>query len=286
MILTGVQQFMLGNCLSNKEKATNTLKAIKDAGYDGIELDSFMIHPIGLMIRMLTKAAGMPVGKGGNLNWHELIKESGLKVISLHTDLGSLEKDSKSVIDECKSFDTNYAVITGMYNFDYSDENNIHELAKRLNVVGEALKNEGINLLYHNHNCELQYVNKDKRSYDILIEETNPNFVNFEFDSYWFTEGGANTLAYMEKLGNRLKMWHINDRGSNTGTRAITPILKTDSKELGTGNIDLDSLLNCALKAPVEAIVLETHRNWINGSPIDSLELSAKWFDKHKEEFK
>ena len=95
-----------------------------------------------------------------------------------------------------------------MYRFDYGDEAAMHELAQRLNKAGEALAAEGIHLLYHNHNCELRHVNAEKRAYDILIEETNPEFVNFEFDSYWFTEGGANALAWMQRLGSRMKLWH------------------------------------------------------------------------------
>ena len=83
-----VQQFMLGTVLSNENEARQTLAAMKAAGYDGIELCGFMIHPIGFMVRLLTKATGMPVGKGGNLDWHALVKEAGLQVVSLHTDLG------------------------------------------------------------------------------------------------------------------------------------------------------------------------------------------------------
>ena len=60
-----VQQFMLGTVLSNENEARQTLAAMKAAGYGGIELCGFMIHPIGFMVRLLTKAAGMPVGKGG-----------------------------------------------------------------------------------------------------------------------------------------------------------------------------------------------------------------------------
>lgn len=60
-----VQQFMLGTVLSNENEARQTLTTMKAAGYDGIELCGFMIHPIGFMVRLLTKAAGMPVGKGG-----------------------------------------------------------------------------------------------------------------------------------------------------------------------------------------------------------------------------
>ena len=101
-----VQQFMLGTVLSNENEARQTLAAMKAAGYDGIELCGFMIHPIGFMVRLLTKAAGMPVGKGGNLDWHALVKEAGLQVVSLHTDLGSLERDAKAVADEAKSFGT------------------------------------------------------------------------------------------------------------------------------------------------------------------------------------
>ena len=65
-----VQQFMLGTVLGNETQARETLAAMKAAGYDGIELYGFMIHPIGFMVRLLTKAAGMHVGKGGNLDWH------------------------------------------------------------------------------------------------------------------------------------------------------------------------------------------------------------------------
>lgn len=67
MPIKAVQQFMLGTVLSNEQQAKETLAAMKAAGYDGIELCGFMIHPIGFVVKLLTKAAGMPVGKGGNL---------------------------------------------------------------------------------------------------------------------------------------------------------------------------------------------------------------------------
>ena len=145
----------------------------------------------------------------------------------------------------------------------------------------EALKAEGVELLYHNHNCELRRVNAEKRAYDILLEETDPQFVNFEFDSYWFTEGGANALAWMQRLGTRMKLWHINDRGTRISGSAVTPILKTDSMELGTGNMDLDSLMAQALTIGVDAVILESHRNWVDNSPIKSLQLSAEYLKQH-----
>ena len=69
MTRKAVQQFMLGSVLKNENAVRETFSAIRAAGYDSIELCGFMLHPMGFLIRMLTKAAGMPVGSGGNLDW-------------------------------------------------------------------------------------------------------------------------------------------------------------------------------------------------------------------------
>ena len=259
-----VQQIMLGTVTGSEARARETLGKIKAAGYDGLELNRFMIHPSSLMVRLMTRAAGMPTGKGGNLDWHALLQESGIEVVSLHTDLGSLEREPDAVVEEAKSYGTDKVVITGMYRFDYSDEKTVPELADRLNKAGEALKGEGVSLLYHNHNVELLPVKPGLRAYDILLSETNPELVNFEFDSYWFTDGGADAKAWMRKLGSRMKLWHVTDRGSRQSGPAMTPILKADSMELGTGNMDLDGLKEIALSNGIEAVVLESHKNWID----------------------
>ena len=275
-----VQLFMLGTVMNNEKQTRGTLRAMKEAGYDGIELCGFMIHPMGMMVRLLTQAAGMPVGKGGNLDWNSLMNESGLQVVSLHLDLGTLERDVQAAAGEAKAFGTNYIVITGMYRFDYGSEAVVRELAERLNKVGKALKEQGIELLYHNHNCELRKVNTKQTAYDILLEETDPSYVNFEFDSYWFAEGGADPLYWMRKLGSRMKLWHINDRGSRVSGVSMTPILKTDSMELGTGNMPLDALMEQAKAVDCEAVILESHRNWIDKNPVKSFQLSAKYLNE------
>ncbi len=277
-----VQQIMLGTVTKNEDQTRTALKRIKDAGYDGIELNRFMIHPSSFMVRMLTRAAGMPTGNGGKLNWHGLLTDSGLRALSLHADLGSLERESEAVIEEAESYKTDKIVITGMYRFDYSDEKTVRDLAQRLNKVGKTLKSAGKSLMYHNHNVELLPVGSGKRAYDILLEDTDPEAVSFEFDSYWFTDGGADAKLWMKKLGSRMKLWHLTDRGSRQAGPAMTPILKADSMELGTGNMDLDGLWALAVENGVEDVVLESHKNWVDKDPLKSIELSAKWLNKKR----
>ena len=272
-----VQQIMLGTVTGNEAAARSTLQRIKAAGYDGLELNRFMIHPSSMMVRLMTRAAGMPTGKGGNLDWKKLMRETDLSVISLHTDLGSLERETEAVATEAQDLGTDKLVITGMYRFDYGDEKAVRDLAARLNKAGETLQKSGLFLLYHNHNVELLQVKPGLRAYDVLLAETDPAYIGFEFDSYWFTEGGADAKDWMRRLGSRMKLWHITDRGCRQNGPAMTPILKQDSVELGTGNMDLDGLRKIAEENGIEAVVLESHKNWIDKDPVKSLELSAKW---------
>lgn len=274
-----VQQIMLGTVTGSEAAARATLQRIKAAGYDGLELNRFMIHPTSLMVRMMTKAAGMPTGKGGKLDWKKLLREADLSVVSLHADLGSLEREADAVAAEARELSTDKLVITGMYRFDYSDEKAVRELASRLNRAGEGLRRAGLSLLYHNHNVELLQVKPGLRAYDLLLSETDPACVGFEFDSYWFTDGGADAKEWMRRLGKRMKLWHVTDRGARQSGPAMTPILKCDSMELGTGNMDLDGLRAIAVENGIGAVVLESHKNWIDRDPIKSLELSAKWLN-------
>ena len=84
----------------------------------------------------------------------------------------------------------------------------------------------------------------------------------------------------MKKHGSRMKLWHINDRGSRVSGPSMTPILGADSMELGTGNMDLDGLREIAMENGIEAVVLESHKNWIDKDPVKSLTLSAHWLNE------
>jgi len=287
---TAVQQIMLGSVTSTEPKALETLKSVKKAGFDGIELNGFMIKPTPFMVRALTKMAGMPAGKGGRLDWKNLVNESGLEVVSIHEDLGTIERDIDAVISEANTFNTDKIVITGMYRFDYTDKNAVMELCNRLNSAGEKLAASNVKLLYHNHNIEfakqkdsgIETDYLDSTAYGMIMRETNPEFVNFEMDSYWIADAGVDPLDVMRQLGDRLKLYHINDRGSRNASKAMTPIVKQDSMELGYGNMNLRGLIQQAESVNVDAIILESHKNWIDKDPVKSLTVSGKYLNESK----
>ena len=122
---------------------------------------------------------------------------------------------------------------------------------------------------------------EDKTAYEFLLEHTNPEYVNFEFDSYWVAEAGIDPLMLMQKLGDRLKLYHINDRGTRLKGPSMTPILTSDSMELGYGNMNLTAMVDQVISVGTDAVILETHKNWVDGSPVKSLEISAEFMNKN-----
>jgi len=280
MAIQAIQQFQLRTVLGSEKQARETLQEVKESGYEGIELNGFMIKKMPLIVPLLTKLAGMPIGFSGRLDWKKLIAESGLKVVAIHEDLESILKDPLKIIEEARAYKTDCIIVTGMFRYDYSSQKAVIELANKLNQAGKLLDAGGVQLLYHNHNCEFRRVESAKTAYQLLIEETDPQYVNFEFDSYWAIEAGCDAVGLMETLGERMKLYHINDRGIRVkGSKGS--ILKSDGMELGYGNINLKALIEAAKKNGVKAIILETHRNWIDNSPVKSFQLSAEFLKKH-----
>jgi len=147
LISTGVQQIMIGKKCGSYKKAEAALKAIKDAGYDGIELNDFMIHRTSVFVKLLTGFSGMPVGNGGKLNWPLLIENSGLKVISLHTNLNRIEANAEEVANEAKCFNCKKVVITGVekdgYILNYCKEAQHEVKIVKAKKIGESRAGTG-----------------------------------------------------------------------------------------------------------------------------------------------
>ena len=281
MIEIGVQQIMLSSLSKNDETLLESLKRVKEYGYDSIELNSFMIHPSSFLVRTLTRAAGMAVGNTGKRDWKNLIPQSGLKVISLHSDLNSIERNPESVAEEALEYGTDKVVITGMYRYDYTSSSSLSSLAARLDEGGRRLKEYGVSLLYHNHNIETVKDEKGRTALDVIINGTNGDYVSFELDTFWLSEAGCPLEEWMKKMGGRLKLWHIADRGWRGNSKQIAPIVKSGSVELGTGNLPLERLLSIAKENQVQGIVLESHNNWIDNDPLESIRISGQWLKKN-----
>lgn len=83
--------------------------------------------------------------------------------------------------------------------------------AEALNHAGEISKKEGIQFCYHNHWFEFAPMSDGKLPYDVLLQQTDPKFVNMEMDLCWITVGGVDPVEYFERYPGRFPLVHAKD---------------------------------------------------------------------------
>jgi sugar phosphate isomerase/epimerase len=84
------------------------------------------------------------------------------------------------------------------------------QVAQTLNDLGRNSARFGLKTLYHNHSNEFIKV-EDTRAYDILIQNTDPDLVGFEFDVGWGQMAGVDCAAYVRKYAGRFPIIHVKE---------------------------------------------------------------------------
>ncbi len=79
-----------------------------------------------------------------------------------------------------------------------------------LNQAGEVCSADGIQFGYHNHNWELVPID-GVVPYDMMIEQTEPDKVGFQMDSYWIVKGGGSLEDYLSRFAGRFPSCHMKD---------------------------------------------------------------------------
>ena len=85
---------------------------------------------------------------------------------------------------------------------------------KKLNEVGKELKAEGFLQVLHNHSEEFFWIKGEEgktRVYDVIMENTNPEYLGFELDTGWAAFAGADVVEYVSKAPERFPVIHVKE---------------------------------------------------------------------------
>ena len=84
--------------------------------------------------------------------------------------------------------------------------------AEEMNEAGKLRAKYGLRAVLHNHSQEFRVVeDADARAYDLLIENTDPIYVNYEFDVGWGAFSGVNPVDYVKKYAGRFPLIHVKE---------------------------------------------------------------------------
>ncbi|NHC46720.1 PKD domain-containing protein [Motilibacter aurantiacus] len=200
---------------------TATLQALSSCGYQNIEPSGSVRSFYGYTAAQLAPLA----------------KAAGLQVPSLGVSLGNLQNDLPGVIAEAKAAGATYVRISGSASW---NAQRYAEVAAILNEVGEKLAAEGITVAFHNHDYELVDLGNGVRGLDILIRETNPEYVAMELDLHWAARVGTDLVGLLQQYPGRFPLMHLKDLANGTFA------------DVGTGTIDFASVFANAELAGLE----------------------------------
>ncbi|HLS03144.1 MAG TPA: sugar phosphate isomerase/epimerase [Actinomycetales bacterium] len=134
----------------------------------------------------------------------------------------------------------------------------VEELADRLNQLVDTARDFGVKVGYHNHAFEFlepEWVAREGcegelTALDYFAQQLRDE-VTLEVDTYWAAVGGADPVALLRRLGERVTLLHIKDGPITSGA--------SDQVAVGAGAMPVEKILAIAPHArPV--IELDDHR--------------------------
>lgn len=238
------------------ENAKETLRAVADAGYENIEAASYAD---GKFYEMAPE------------EFKSYLDEIGLSPVSTHQGSVTMENADQMMAD-VKAAGFEYFVIPvppmGMFTFNMENrtmnmKGTAAELAEILDTLGEKANKAGLKLLYHNHDFEFMKNDNGVVIIDYLLENCNPELVNFQMDLYWVTKAGADPVAYFDKYPGRFKIWHVKDMDDQG---RFAPV--------GQGNIDFNSILDQKEKSGMLYYMVEQDMTFDGLEQLEAIKIS------------
>jgi sugar phosphate isomerase/epimerase len=203
-----------------------TLQRVAEMGYRGVEFAGY--------------------GQIASKEMAVLLADFGLQAYGSHVGLFLLEKDLEHEINYCLDIGCRYiAIPTLTPQWRSSEASGYRKLAAYLNTLGERCQKGGVSLVYHNHDFDF-VKSEDRYLLDILLEETDPAFMQLELDSGWAAYSGVDPVAYLKQYAGRVPLLHLKDL---TTERTFA--------EIGEGTLDIAEYYAAAEKCGTRYFLVE-----------------------------
>ncbi len=258
-----------------------TLEAIAAAGYTYIEAANH-------------NARNDPgVGFGVSApEFRDRLNDLGLSIVGCH--INPLEVDILPRALEYQAELGNRDFGCDIEFYPYGDRDYILRRAEVFNQIGELARSHGMRFYYHNHFQEFQRCG-DQYVYETILENTDPDLVKIEMDTYWMYRGGQDPLEWMERYADRIILLHQKDFPQESpqpldlfdGVFSPTEVIDINNfierkdprcfTEIGTGVLPIQNIIKHAATLP-ELGYLVLEQDFTALPELESIRVSAQAF--------
>lgn len=203
-------------------------------------------------------------GTEGNISpqsYRKLCSERGISIPAIGADYEELVQHPDSVVRRAKLLGAHFVMCAWIPHHDgVFTPDDAKKAVADFDKAGKILKEKGLTFCYHPHGYEFQPYQKGTLL-DYIIHNTNPAWVSFEMDILWIQFGGGNPAGLLKKYGHRWKLMHLKDmrKGTKKDLTGQTP--DENDVALGTGEIDIPSILKEAKKIGIKHYFIEDESN-------------------------
>lgn len=166
-----------------------------------------------------------------------LLDRLGLTAPAAHTPYDVLRDNLDQAIAAARTIGHRWLVLPYLQEDQRQGLDAYRQHAALLNQAGARLRDEGLRVAYHNHDFEFDTFD-GQTAFDLLLDETDPELVDFELDLYWIVRAGRDPLAYFESHPGRFKLFHVKDMADRAGAQTMAPV--------GAGELDFATILDRA----------------------------------------
>lgn len=219
-----------------------TLRHVAGVGYAGVEFAGF---------------GGLPAKE-----LRTVLADLNLQVAAAHIGIDELTNDPGDVIDYQLALGNKFVVVSVMSA--PADLDGWEAEASRLNEIGALLKENDLQLCYHNHAHEFVVVNGEY-GLDLLYKLSDADLVQAELDLYWVKKGGQDPVHYVRKYAGREPLLHIKDMAADA---------EGSFTEFGTGILAWDEIFATAENAGVQWYIVE--QDFCKRPCLESIEISFR----------
>ncbi|MEE6289332.1 TIM barrel protein [Georgenia sp. MJ173] len=198
---------------------------------------------------------------GGNFNgytaeaFRAMTDTLGLSVPSSHYDTD--EETFDQTLEFVETLGQEYVGSGGFADPGIGSYENTLATAATMDRLGQRSVEAEIGKFFgHNHDREFTTVyehnGEEMSAWEILVAETDPEYVTFQLDVGWAAHAGVDVPALIEEYGDRIELMHVKDAtglGEDDGPNFTN---------LGEGEVPLQEILTAAQEfAPMAYYVLE-----------------------------
>ncbi len=198
--------------------APDTLAAIAKAGYTEVELAGLYGHTAREMRSYLDAVSlASPAG---------------------HVSLEDLRESFPRLVDDAHVLGWKWVILPWL-DPKHRTLDGYRSLAAEFNRFGESAKGAGLRFAYHNQEYDGHpFFPSGRIPYELLLEETRVDLVDFEMDLFWMVKGGGDPIQFMTLHPGRFPLLHVKDM-TTAGQMA----------NVGAGSIDFRAIFADAAAA-------------------------------------